>query len=74
MSTKLKGSAYVVARNGQVELRRTNSTGPLQIFAQGAVSAMMQGEAIIVTFKTGRVAEYRLIPSGNGVVMVRNIG
>lgn len=62
-----------MARNGQVELRRTNFSGPLHIFAQGAVSAVMQGEVIIVTFKTGRVAEYRLTSSGTSAVMVRNI-
>lgn len=72
-STKQKGSAYVVARNGHVELRRTNFSGPLQIFAEGAVSAVMQGEVVIVTFKTGRVAEYRLSQTGNAVVMVKNL-
>ena len=73
MINRPKGSAYVLARNGQVELRRTGFSGPLQIFAQGAVSAVMQGEVIIVTFKTGRVAEYRLSATGNSALMVRNI-
>jgi hypothetical protein len=44
MSARPKGTAYVVARNGQVELRRTNFSGAVHIFAQGAVSAVMQGD------------------------------
>lgn len=73
MSARPKGTAYVVARNGQVELRRTNFSGAVHIFAQGAVSAVMQGDVIIVTFKTGRVAEYRLSASGTSALMVKNI-
>jgi hypothetical protein len=56
-----------------IELRRPSFAGPIHLFAQGAVSAVMQGEVIIVTFKDGRVAEYKLSASGNAVIQTRNI-
>jgi hypothetical protein len=62
-----------VARNGRVELRRPSLAGPIHLFAQGAVSAVMQGEVIIVTLKDGRLAEYKLSTSGNAVIQTRNI-
>lgn len=69
--TKTKGSPYVVVRNGQVELRRTDFTGAIQVFASGATSATLTGNVIIVTMKTGKTAEYRLTPTGNSAVLVR---
>jgi hypothetical protein len=68
-----KSSPYVVARNNHVEFRRTNFSGPIQIFAHGAVSAVMNGDTIVVTFKTGRVALYKLSKSGNSVIEEGNI-
>lgn len=67
------GQPYVVVRNNQVELRKSNVSGPVQLFAQGAVSAILSGDTIIVTFKDGRVGEYRLNPGNNTVMHVRNI-
>lgn len=64
---------YVVVRNKRVELRKTNSSGPIHLFAQGAVSALMNGDVIVVTFDTGRVAEYRVTPSGNSVIQIKNL-
>lgn len=68
-----KDTPYVVVRNNRVELRKTNSSGPIHLFAQGAVSALMNGEVIVVTFNTGRVAEYRVNPSGNSVRQIKNL-
>ena len=33
--------AYVVVRNNQVELRKTDTTGPVHLFGHGAVSAIL---------------------------------
>ncbi len=68
-----RGTAYVVVRNRQVELRNTNFTGPIHLFAFGAQAAVMNGDVIVVTFDTGRVAEYRVTESGNAVVQTRNL-
>lgn len=73
MANRRDDTPYVVARNGRVELRRPSFAGPIHLFAQGAISAVMQGEVIIVTFKDGRVAEYKLSTSGNAVIQTRNI-
>lgn len=67
------GQPYVVVRNNQVELRKSNVSGPVQLFAQGAVSAILSGDAIIVTFKDGKVGEYRLNPGNNTVNHVRTV-
>ena len=49
-------SAFVLVRNNQVELRKHGSGGGIVNFAQGAISAVMNGDRVAVTFKTGRVA------------------
>jgi hypothetical protein len=72
-SGSTKGTPYVVVRNGYVELRRTNCSGAVFIFAHGAISAVLQGDVIVVTFKNRRMAEYRLSPSGTTALLVRHI-
>jgi hypothetical protein len=73
MTNRKDDTPYVVARNGRVELRRPSFAGPIHLFAEGAVSAVMQGAVIIVTFQDGRIAEYKLSSSGNAVIQVRNL-
>jgi hypothetical protein len=67
------GQPYVVVRNNQVELRKTGFTGPLTFFGQGATSAILSGDTVVVTFKDGRVAEYQLTPGNNSVIHIRNL-
>jgi hypothetical protein len=67
------GTPYVVVRNNRVELRNTRFSGPIHLFAQGAHTAVMNGDVIIVTFSTGRVAEYRVTNSGNAVIQIKNL-
>ena len=65
--------AYVVVRNNQVELRKTDTTGPVHLFGHGAVSAILSGDTVVVTFKDGRVSEYRVNPGNNSVSLIKNL-
>ena len=67
------GQPYVVVRNNQVELRKTNVTGAIATFAPGAASAILTGDTIVVTFKDGKVGEFRLNPGNNSVSHVRSV-
>lgn len=67
------GQPYVVVRNNRVELRRTDLAGPIHLFGQGAVSAVMQGNVIIVAFRDGRISEFRVNPGNTSVMLIRNI-
>ena len=64
---------FVLVRNNQVELRKHGSGGGIVNFAQGAVSAVMNGERVVVTFKTGRVALYRIDVKRLSVSLIGNI-
>jgi hypothetical protein len=64
---------FVLVRNNQVELRKRGSGGGIVNFAQGAVSAVMNGEGVVVTFKTGRVALYRVDVKRLSVSLIGNI-
>jgi len=66
-------SVLVLVRNNQVELRKHGSGGGIVNFAQGAVSAVMNGNSVVVTFKTGRVALYRLDVKRCTVSLIGNI-
>lgn len=59
--------AYVVAKNGRVELRRMNVGAPVATFANGAVYAVLNGDWIQVNLKSGKTVFYRLSASGNTV-------
>jgi hypothetical protein len=67
------GQPYVVVRNNQVELRRTDLTGPVHLFGHGAVAAVMSGDTIVVTFKDGRISEYRVNPGNTSVSLIKNL-
>jgi hypothetical protein len=64
---------FVLVRNNQVELRKHGSGGGIVNFAQGAVSAVMNGERVVVTFRTGRVALYRVDVKRLSVSLIGNI-
>ena len=64
---------FVLVRNNQVELRKHGSGGGIVNFAQGAASAFMNGERVVVTFKTGRVALYRVDVKRLSVSLIGNI-
>jgi hypothetical protein len=70
---KPKAEPYVVVRDNRVELRRTDLAGPIHLFGQGAVNAVMQGTAIIVTFKDGRISEFRVNPGNTSVSLIKNL-
>lgn len=64
---------FVLVRNNQVELRKHASGGGIVNFAQGAVSAVINGDSVAVTFKTGRVALYRVDVKRRTVSLIGNI-
>jgi hypothetical protein len=66
-------SAFVLVRNNQVELRKHGSGGGIVNFAHGAISAVMNGDRVAVTFKTGRVALYRVDAKRGTVSLIGNI-
>lgn len=69
----IDGQPYVVVRNNQVELRKTNVTGVIYTFAQGATNAVLTGDTIVVNFKDGKVGEFRLTPGNNSAIHVRTV-
>jgi hypothetical protein len=71
--TTQTGTPYVVVRNNRVELHNTRFSGPIHLFAQGAQTAVMSGNVIVVTFDSGRVAEYRVTAQGNAVIHIKNL-
>ena len=71
--TNTRHERVVVVRHNRVELGKVGTSGPLHLFAFGAVAAVINGDSIVVTFKTGRVCLYRLSKSGNSVCEVGNI-
>lgn len=58
---------YVVVRNGRVELRKMNASGPITTFAAGATTAVVQGDIVVVTLKNGKVVFYKINKIGNSV-------
>ncbi len=59
--------SYVVVRGGRVELRKMGVGSPVSTFATGATSAVLQGNSVVVTLKGGKIAIYKLNPSGSSV-------
>lgn len=59
--------SYVVVKNGRVELRKMDVGSPVAVFGNGATTAVLQGTTIVVTLKNGKVAIYKLNPSGTSV-------
>lgn len=58
---------YVVVRNGRVELRRMNASGPIVTFAQNATTAVVQGNIVVVTLRNNKVVFYKINTLGNSV-------
>lgn len=56
-----------VNRNGQVQLRSTIGGGPYHTFGREAVSAVVQGDTIVVNTKSGRTQLYKLNRAGRTV-------
>jgi hypothetical protein len=54
------GVFYVKVQNGKVHLCTTKSAGPCSTFGSEAVSAVIQGETIIVTTKSGKALTYKI--------------
>ena len=59
--------SYVVVRNGRVELRKMDVGSPVATFGSGATTAVLQGNQVIVTLKNGKIAIYKVNPSGTSV-------
>lgn len=59
--------SYVIVRNGRVELRKMDVGTPVSTFGSGATTAVLQGNIVVVTLKNGKVAIYKLNPSGTSV-------
>lgn len=62
-----QNESYVVVRNGRVELRKMGSGSPSSTFATGAVSAILQGNMVVVTLKNGKIVLYKLNSTGTSV-------
>lgn len=56
-----------LTRNGQVQLRSSVGTGPYCTFGREAVQAVVQGDIIVVSTKSGRTELYKLNRSGRTV-------
>jgi hypothetical protein len=63
----MKAGFYVVVRNNRVELRKMDVGSPVSTFASGATTAVLQGNTVVVTFRNGKFALYKLNPNGNSV-------
>lgn len=66
-SLPTQAPSYVIVRGGRVELRRMDSGSASATFANGATTAVLQGNVVVVTLKNGKVVLYKLSKSGNSV-------
>lgn len=58
---------YVVVKNGRVELRKMDVGSPVATFGNGATTAVMQGNTVVVTLRNGKTVIYKVNPSGTSV-------
>jgi hypothetical protein len=65
--TESEAPCYVVVRNGRVELRKMDVGSPVATFGAGATTAVLQGSTVVVTLKNGKIAIYKVNPSGTSV-------
>ena len=56
-----------ITTNGQVQLRSTIGSGPYHTFGREAVQAVVQGDTIVVSTKSGRTQLYKLNRAGRSV-------
>lgn len=54
------GTFYLKISNGKVQLCTTKSVGPCATFGSEIVSAVIQGETIVVTNKAGKALTYKI--------------
>lgn len=59
--------AYVVVRNNRVELRKMDVGSPVATFGTGATTAVLNGNYVVVTFRNGKIAIYKLNATGTSV-------
>jgi hypothetical protein len=68
MSQKHTPDFYVVVtRNGQVQLRSSIGAGPYCTFGREVVQAVVQGDTVVVSTKSGRTDLYKLNRAGRSV-------
>lgn len=60
-------ATFVRAKNGKAQLF-TASQGVIQTFGNNVETAVLQGDEIVVTTKSGRTEIYKFNSSGKGVV------
>lgn len=58
---------YVVVRNNRVELRKMDVGSPVSTFGNGATTAVLQGNSVVVTLRNGKIAIYKINSSGTSV-------
>lgn len=62
------GTFYVKVQSGKVHLCTTKSVGPCSTFGNEVVSAVINGETIIVTTKSGKALTYKINRSSKSVL------
>ena len=62
------GVFYVKVQNGKVHLCSTKTVGPCTSFGTEVVSAVIQGETIVVTTKNGKTSTWRIERSSRTVL------
>jgi hypothetical protein len=67
MSHKEPDFFVTLTRNGQVQLRSSISAGPYCTFGREAVQAVVQGDTIVISTKSGRTELYKLNRRGRTV-------
>lgn len=54
------GTLYVTVKNGQAQLRATNSSGAYHTFGKNVVMAVLTGDTAVVTTKDGVTQLYKV--------------
>lgn len=67
MSHKSPDFFVTITRNGQVQLRSSVGAGPYCTFGREAIQAVVQGDTIVVSTKSGRTELYTLNRRGRTV-------
>lgn len=62
------GAYYIKVRNGKALLCNTEYAGPCMSFGTGVVSAILQGNIVVVTTDKGLVQTWRLDPDSRVVI------
>lgn len=61
-------SRFVRVVNGRIELRSTSTGGPLATFGSDIFTAVIQGDEIVATKRTGETYIWKLNSSKRGVI------